>query len=396
VVSKRGKQDHSSTSQRRRLTICDNVVNHRRNSTTVRGIETPPQEPLVQLPHAGGQPHGQPRRPTIHDVAAHAQVSFKTVSRVVNGELGVSTHLTIRVNAAIEQLGYRPDDRARRLRTSELRSNVIGFLLVDVANPFFSSILRGIEDVARKHDNLVLSASTDGDSARHDQLVAAFVARRVDGLVVVPDGDRLGPLTHEIARGTPLVFVDLESAATQSVDLVRSDHVGGSRLATEHLLRHGHTNIAYFGSPFDISSARMRYSGFEMAMQNAGHPINPSLVRTGSLLPDQWQHVVAEVLDSSPQPTALFTAQNFATLGALQELHRRRLRETVAHVSFDDVELSDVISPGLTAIPQHPLDIGRRATELLFQRINGSTNDPIFEILPSTIMERGSGEIRRV
>jgi LacI family transcriptional regulator len=270
---------------------------------------------------------------------------------------------------------------------------VIGFLLVDVANPFFSSILRGIEDVARKHDNLVLSASTDGDPARHDQLVSAFVARRVDGLIVVPTGDHLGPLQHEMKRGTPLVFVDLESDGTAAVDSVRSDHRGGSRMATEHLLRAGHTDIAYLGSPFDLSSARMRYAGFEEAMIEAGRVITPSLVRTGALLPDQWQHVVSDVLDSSPRPTALFTAQNFATLGALQELHRRGLRETIAHVSFDDVELSDVISPGLTAIPQYPLEIGRRATEMLFDRIDGLSHPTVHEVLPSTIVARGSGEI---
>jgi LacI family transcriptional regulator len=326
-------------------------------------------------------------------VASHAQVSFKTVSRVVNGEAGVSTHLAIRVRTAIDELGYRPDDRARRLRTSELKSNVIGFLLVDVANPFFSSILRGIEDVARKHGNLVLSASTDGDPTRHDQLVSAFVARRVDGLIVVPSGDHLGPLQHEMQRGTPIVFVDLEPEGFNGVDLVRSDHVAGSRLATQHLLAQGHKNIAYLGSPFDLSSARMRYSGFEQAMNNAGCAIAPSLVRTEALLPEQWRHVVSEVLDSSPRPTALFTAQNFATLGALQELHRRGLRETIAHVSFDDVELSDVVTPGLTAIPQHPLDIGRRSTEILFDRIDGLTHPPVRDILPSTLVARGSGEI---
>jgi LacI family transcriptional regulator len=164
-------------------------------------------------------------------------------------------------------------------------------------------------------------------------------------------------------------------------------------MATEHLLRRGHIDIAYLGSPFDLSSARMRYSGFEEAMLAAGRTVRRSLVRTGALLPDQWQHVVAEVLDSSPRPTALFTAQNFATLGALQELHRRGLRETIAHVSFDDVELSDVISPGLTAIPQHPLEIGRRATEMLFDRIDGVALRPVHEVLPSALVARGSGEI---
>ncbi len=319
-------------------------------------------------------------------------MSFKTVSRVVNGEGGVSGLLVERVEAAIAELGYRPDDRARRLRNTGLRTGVIGFVLVDVSNPFFSSILRGIEEVARRHDYLVLSGSTDGEPARQAQLVSAFVSRRVDGMIVVPSGDDLGPLSHEIERGTPLVFVDLEPAAA-SVDLLRSDHQGGSRLATEHLLARGHRDIAFFGSPLDIFSARLRLAGFKEAMSAAGLDVPESRVRTGMHTPDEWQRIVTEFFTNEPRPTAIFTAQNFVTIGALQALHAMGLHNTVAQVGFDDVDLSAVVSPGISVMPQYPLELGRRAAEMLFERLDGRVGPPVQEILKSPIVERGSGEI---
>lgn len=340
-----------------------------------------------------GEMHPQPqRRPTLHDVAARAHVSFKTVARVVNGEGGVSARLTGRVEAAVAELGYRPDDRARRLRNTEQRTNVIGFILVDVANPFFSSILRGIEDVARKRDYLVLSGSTDGDPARQNQLVSAFVSRRVDGMIVVPSGDALGPLAHEIERGTPLVFVDLEPSGT-AVDFVRSDHHGGARLATEHLLRAGHRDIAFFGSPLEISSGGQRYAGFREAMAAAGLTVPDSRMRTGLYTPDGWHGIVKDFFANGAGPTAIFTAQNFITLGALRALHELGLRNSVAHIGFDDVELGAVVSPGMSVVPQYPLELGRRATEMLFNRLDGRSRSPVQELLPSTIIERGSGEI---
>ncbi len=333
------------------------------------------------------------RRPTLRDVAGSASVSFKTVSRVVNDEDGVSPELTARVKAAILELGYQPDDRARRLRTTDLRSGVIGFVLVDVANPFFSSILRGIEEVARRHNYFVLSGSTDGDSTRQDQLVSAFVARRVDGLIVVPTGDHIGPLGHEIARGTPLVFVDLEPNEANQVDLLRSDHQGGARLGTEHLLARGHRDIAFFGSALDIFSARLRLAGFREAMTAAGLEVHPERIRTGLHTPDEWQRIVTDYLQTEPRPTALFTAQNFITLGALQALHALGLRNDIAQIGFDDVDLGAVVTPGVTVVPQYPLELGRRAAELLFRRLEDGPRPPERQILTAAVTERGSGEI---
>lgn len=333
------------------------------------------------------------RRPTMRDVALSAGVSFKTVSRVVNEEGGVSPDLAKRVADAIVQLGYRPDGRARHLRQGGTTTGAIGFILVDVANPFFSSILRGIEEVARGHDTLVLAGSTDGLVAREDQLVEAFISRRVDGLIVVPSGSGVGALRTEIERGTPVVFLDLEPNDL-AVDLVRSDHRGGALTATRHLLAHGHTDVAFIGDDPTIFSAGHRLDGFLAAMAEAGITVPTHRIVTGRHSSETWRTIVADHLRRPTPPTAIFTAQNFITVGAAHALHDLGLHWTVAHIGFDDIELADIIQPGISVVPQRPRELGHLAAEQLFRRIDGDRSEPIRDIIDSPVIARGSGEIR--
>lgn len=334
----------------------------------------------------------QQRRPTMRDVAQHAGVSFKTVSRVVNGEGGVSDDLARRVEAAVTELGYRPDERARRLRQGGTTTGAIGFVIVDVSNPFFSAVLRGIEEVATREDYTVMSGSTDGDKERENQLINAFVSRRVDGLIVVPEGSSDGTLSAELDRGTPVVFVDLEPIDVVG-DLVRSDHLRGSVIATEHLIHHGHRDIAFFGDYPDISSSRYRRGGYEQALRAAGLDVDERRIVQDRLRPEEWRKVIREYMERPNPPTAIFSAQNFVSIGCTQALHDLGLQHVVAQVGFDDIELGDVVTPAITTVPQQPLVLGRRAAETLFDRIGGSTGPPTKEIIASALIERGSGEI---
>ena len=333
------------------------------------------------------------RRPTMRDVAERAGVSFKTVSRVVNHEGGVRPEPVDSVRAAVAELGYRPDDRARRLRQGDSRAGTIGFVLVDIANPFFSSIMRGIEAVAQEHDTLLLAASTDGDQDRENQIVNAFVARRVDGLIVVSSGSADGPLAVELDRGSPVVFLDLEPSNLRG-DLVRGDHFGGSVLATEHLLAHGHVDIAFFGDESSVFSARLRREGFCEAMHAAGLRVDDERIVHGRHTDDVWREIIRDYMRRPKAPTAMFTAQNFVTLGAVGALHDLDLHHRVAMVGFDEITLADAIEPGITTVPQHPLELGRAAARQLFARIEGSDEPFVHLVAPSTVIERGSGEIR--
>ena len=328
----------------------------------------------------------------MRDVADLARVSFKTVSRVINDEGGVSEDLVARVRAAVEALEYQRDDRARRLRQGSVRTGTIGFVLVDVANPFFSAILSGIEEVARAEDYLVLSGSSHGLESRENQLVESFVARRVDGLIMVSSGSGSGSLGKEVDRGTPVVFLDLEPERLGG-DLVRTDHLGGAVLAIEHLIKHGHRDIAFFGDDPRVFSGRLRLEGYRQAMAQAQLEVDVRRVVHGHFESDVWRGIVRDYFGQPDLPTALFTSQNFVTIGATQALHDLGLHERIAHVGFDDVLLADVVRPGITVVPQYPLELGRRAALLLFSRLAGSNEPLARDIVPAAIVERGSGEI---
>lgn len=334
------------------------------------------------------------KRPTMLDVAERAGVSLKTVSRVVNDEGGVSPTFTAQVTEAIVELGYRPDDRARRLRQSASQTGTIGFVLVDVANPFFSSALRGIEEVARARDCLVLAGSTDGSADRERLLVERLIDRRVDGLIVVPSGLGHDLLRAEVDRGSAVVLLDLDIETDSSVDLVRSDHYGGAKAAAEHLLKHGHRDIAYMGDDLAIMSARHRLDGFRAALTAAGIGLPDERILTGSHTGREWQKLATDFLRSAPEITAVFTAQNFVTIGAVSALHDLGLQHTIALVGFDDVDLADIVEPGITVVPQDPHELGTQAAELLFSRIDGSTEPRTRIVIEHSLIERGSGEIR--
>jgi LacI family transcriptional regulator len=326
------------------------------------------------------------------DVAALADVSLKTVSRVVNGEQGVRPELIARVEQAVRELRYQPDERARHLRQLATRTAAIGFVMVDVANPFFSSILRGLEDVATVNNSLVFAGSSHGEAERQHRLIEAFVARRVDGLVVVTSGHDLGPLGEEINRGTPVVFLDLEPPQ-HDCDMVRSDHFGGARAITEHLIAQGHRDIGFLGDDSTVSSAALRIDGFHEAMRAAGLPVHSEWMRAHRLTPAEWEHLVTELMSEPSRPTALVTAQNFVTLGAVRALHALGMQREVALIGFDDIESGDLVEPGISVVPQQPIALGRRAGEILFERLDGATYAPVHEVMSNVIIPRGSGEI---
>jgi LacI family transcriptional regulator len=328
-------------------------------------------------------------RPTMNDVARQAGVSLKTVSRVVNGETTVHPALAARVRAAVTSLHYRPHLGASMLRRNDRRTGTIGLLLEDVGNPFSAVLHRAVEDEARRHGVHVLTGSLDEDPERERDLARAFARRHADGLIMAPAGPDQGYLDTDLPPEVPVVFVD-RPATGFAGDTVLAGNVAGSAVAVRHLIRYGHSRIAFLGDLLRIRTARDRHRGYLAALAESG--LAP--VATGDLHSAEAAEAATRALLVRPEPpTALFTGQNLITIGAIRALRGLCLQHRVALVGFDDFPLADLLEPGITVVAQDPARIGRTAAGALFERIEGRAGPPREIRIPTTLIPRGSGEL---
>lgn len=322
----------------------------------------------------------------MKDVAARAGVGLKTVSRVVNGEPGVTVETERRVQEAIDSLGFRRNDSARVLRKGRTAS--IGLVLEDLADPFYGPLSRAVEEVARAHGALLINGSSAEDPDREQELALALCARRVDGLIVIPAGDDHRYLEPEIKAGVATVFVD-RPAGRIDADAVLSDSFGGARAGVAHLIAHGHRRIGFIGDQPRIHTATERLRGYRAAMEDAELPVSPSWMALGSTAPQAVRDAVVDMVTGPEPVTALFAGNNRVTVTALRALADQR--QQTALVGFDDIELADLL--GITVIAQDAAALGRTAAERLFRRLDGVDDRPTQITLKTVLIPRGSGEI---
>jgi LacI family transcriptional regulator len=334
-------------------------------------------------------------RATMRDVAALAGVSIKTVSRVVNDEPGVSADLVRRVETAADQLGYQPDVIASNLRRGTRRTGTLGLMLENVANPFSGAIHRAIDDAARERGVAVLATSLDQDPQREHEVARTMIRRRVDGLVVMPTGADQAYLGPEMQAGLATVFVDRPPRFLDA-DTVLATNRAGAQEAVEHLIAAGHRRVGFLGDLADISTAAERYEGYAEALRDAGIALDERIVRRGLRTRESAERAAEELLrlPEGVAPGALFASQNLITIGTVHALHRHDLQHLVALVGFDDVELAEMLDPGVTVVVQDPYAMGRTAAELLFARLDGYRGPSQHRTIATRLVARGSGEIR--
>ena len=332
------------------------------------------------------------RRPTLKDVAALAGVSTKTVSRVVNGENGVVPDKVAAVQSAVRELDYRPNITASSLRRLDGRTAAVAALLEDLANPFSAELHRALEDAAHEHGVLIFAGSVDENPARERQLVRDFTSRRADALVLAPASSDQSYLAMEIPEGTPVVFVD-RAPVGYAADAVVTNNLEGAEQAVNHLVAHGHRRIGFLGDLAYIKTAEHRFEGYRRALTAHGLAVADELVVHDLDSADKAAAALPALLALPDPPTALFTAQNDVTVGALRHLQARQLDRTVALVGFDDFPLADLLKPAVTVVAQDPTAIGRATAELLFARLNGDDAPFRTVVVPSRLIVRGSGEL---
>ncbi|MFG1923214.1 LacI family DNA-binding transcriptional regulator [Cryptosporangium sp. NPDC048952] len=333
------------------------------------------------------------RKATLRDVARLAAVSPKTVSRVVNHEPGVTAAKIAAVTVAIEKLGYRPNVTASALRRADGRTATIGVVLEDVANPFSAALHRAMEDVARIRGVSILTGSVDEDPERERALIRAFVGRQVDGLVIAPASDNQAYLATELLRGTPVIFVDRPPVGVRA-DAVLIDNRVGARQAVRHLVEADHRAIAYLGDLRSIATAQDRLQGYRDALADAGIRLRSDHVVEDLHSAGAAEQAVHRLFASATPPTALFTAQNLVTIGAIRALRTLGRQRSVALIGFDDFPLADLLEPGVTVVAQDPSAMGELAASLIFRRLDGDFWEPAVHTIPTRLVARGSGEIR--
>jgi LacI family transcriptional regulator len=298
------------------------------------------------------------------DVARLAGVGTMTVSRVLSGTVPVSEETARRVQRAVEQLAYRPNQLARAFRGE--RSHTIGLIIPYLYDPFFANCAHAVTTVAKEHGyNVITTTSNEQPDVEYAE-VEQMLQRHVDGLVVIP-ASRQSRLTRALFGRTPVVAFD-RPIADPSVDVVLVENSSGARRMVEHLIKHGHERIGFMGLSRSLYTINARYHGYHRAMQQAGLT---ETVFFGCHSQEDTRRMVEELLNGKDRPTALFASNNLATRYVFAALLHLGVKvpSHVALAGFDDFELAELTCPPLSVVRQPAQEMGRVAASLLFERI---------------------------
>lgn len=301
---------------------------------------------------------------TLHDVAELAKVSIKTASRVVNEEPTVAAETRERVLSAIKELAYRPNSLARSMRTN--RSDTIGLIVPSIRNPFYPSIAKGVEDVARTHGRTVIVTSADRDPGYEREQIALLVDKRVDGIILASPVVGARALVPAIAAGTPVVAMN-PNVALPGAHVLRIANRGAAVEMTQYLISLGHEDIGYIDGIISLERSRERLEGYKEALRLAGVRLRPDRVENGAFEYDAGYQAARRLLRLRPRPTAIFAASDLMALGAIAAAHDAALRvpEDVSIAGFDDIDLASVVRPSLTTVHQPNYEMGRMAAEII-------------------------------
>lgn len=346
------------------------------------------------------QPRARPM--TVADVARAAKVSKATAARVLGGYGIVSEKTREDVLSAARALDYRPNEIARSMATG--RSGIIGVVVGDIENPFFSSAVRGMADVARAAGFTVLLANSGEDVDMEKAAIRVLIGKRVDGLIVTPAQCLDVSHLRDIHRsGCPLALLD-RAVPGLEVDTVTADDRAAAMRMTRLLVEAGHRRIAYVtavGTPetayrgieqIYTSSVRDRIEGFLAECRDCGIGEPERYIRLGASCPDHTRTIVAGLLDLPEPPTAFFASDSLIAYDAFKLMRERGLDVPgkASLVTFNNADWTEVVTPSITVVEQPVYALGRQVAELLVARIEGANRMAEHVVVPTTIIERAS------
>lgn len=325
----------------------------------------------------------------IHDVAKLAKVSIATVSRVTSNKEGVNEETKARVIEAMAKLGYRPNSAARTLRMS--KSNIVIVLMINIKNSFFSEFIRGIEEVARKAGYYILIGSTDGDPEKEAEYIDLVQESRVDGVILTTAGVLDETTIKKISETSPMVLT-FDYVPSNQIPSISIDNESASRKITNHLIGLGHRRIAHITGDMGRLQTQTRLYGYKQALSQHSIPVDEALIQEGGYLFKDGYLATKKILSFDNLPTAIYGGNDNVAIGSLRAILEAGLRipEDIAVVGFDDVDISNYVTPSLTTIHQPRYEIGKRAMGLLLKKISQEDVDHRHIILEDELIIRES------
>jgi DNA-binding LacI/PurR family transcriptional regulator len=329
--------------------------------------------------------------PTNKDVASRAGVSIATVSRVVNSLPNVRPKLRRKVLRAVQDLNYQPSRAAQRLRAK--RSRVIGLVISDIQNPFFTTVVRGIEDAAYERGYSLVLCDSDENPEKERLYVDVMRAEGVAGVILASTSEASQHIRNLLAHNIPVVAID-RRIKDRRVDSVLVANAKGAFMAVQHLLDLGHRRIGMV-SMRSIPTGRERQVGYLRAFRECGVRASRRLIRMGAPKPEGGYGLARELLRLEPRPTALFVDNNMMMLGALQAIRESGLSvpEELSVVGFDDMPWATLLNPPLTVVAQPTQELGRKAVEHLLERLDGPDR-PVshVQLMPKLIVRESTAK----
>lgn len=325
---------------------------------------------------------------TIKDVAKMAGVSVATVSRVLNNSAAVTAETMETVNRVIEKLNYQPNLLGRKLRRMETKTILV--LLPSIANPFYSRVVKGIEDVGQKNGYNVMLCNTDSDKHREKQYLELLKNRLSDGVIFMEPELTTEELTA-LGKEYPIVQCSEYREGT-NVPFVSIDNEAAAHDAVKHLIGLRHKRIGMISCENTVLSTRQREVGYREALHNAGIDYDPSIVVYGDYSFKSGLRAAKRLIDMDDKPTAIFVISDIMAIGAMAAIKQRGLiiPEDMAVVGFDNISFSTMCDPLLTTISQPKYDLGCTAMNMLLKKMHGNLNEPTSIILEHELKIRGS------
>jgi LacI family transcriptional regulator len=325
---------------------------------------------------------------TTKQIALAAGVSVGTVSHVLNGSATVSAKLKKRVEEVIRRLDYQPSQLARGLRG---RTTVLlGVIIPDIKNPYFPSLVRGVEDVAFKEGFRLVLCNADNDPEKELTYFNDLRSFNPAGIIVIPsESSRIGRATA--GDNIQIIFVDRCPSWWKGDAVVANNENGGYQVG-EYLARMGHRTLAAISGPSHIETARERIRGFKRALAEAGIQLQARYVQEAQFNTEGGFAAASQLLSLNPRPTAIFASSDMLAIGALEAARAMKIRcpDDVSIVGFDGLDFVDLIEPALTTVFQPGYHIGSLACQLLLERVRGVNHPPEQKMLNTELCIRDS------